>query len=127
MAAFGPFGLPPSPSIDNPVVLDSVSAPDTRHTADFQVTPSGDVAAFPSTLALAGHEEETAGHTEVYRYDAQRRKARLRLLQPHRRPLRPATRASPPTASASPTTAASSSTPPIALVAADTDDKAGRL
>ena len=41
-----------------------------RHTADFQTTADGHFAAFPSTLALAGKEEETAGHTELYRYDA---------------------------------------------------------
>ena len=61
---------PPSPQTDNPLVVDSVSAPETRHTADFQITPSGDDAAFPSALPLAGKEEETADHTEVYRYDA---------------------------------------------------------
>ena len=44
--------------------------PEARHTADFQLTPDGDVAAFPSTLPLAGGEEETAGHPEIYRYDA---------------------------------------------------------
>ncbi len=55
---------------DNPLVLDSVKESGARHTADFQLTPSGAFAAFPSTLALAGHEEETAGHTVLYRYDA---------------------------------------------------------
>ena len=61
---------PPSPQTDNPLAVDSVSAAEVRHTADFQITPSGDDAVFPSTLALAGRDEETAGHTEVYRYDA---------------------------------------------------------
>ncbi len=60
----------PSPQTDNPLVIDGVSSPEVRHTADFQLTPSGDDAAFPSTLALAGNGEETAGHSEVYRYDA---------------------------------------------------------
>jgi DNA-binding beta-propeller fold protein YncE len=62
--------LAPSPLIDNPAVLDSVSESETRHTADFQVTPDGAFAAFPSTLALASQEEETAGRTVLYRYDA---------------------------------------------------------
>ena len=56
--------------IDNPAVVDAVSHPETRHTADFQVTPDGGFAAFASTLALAGHEEETDGHAALYRYDA---------------------------------------------------------
>jgi len=70
VAAYGPLELAPSPLTDNPLVLDSVTEPETRHTADFQTTPDGHFAAFPSTLALAGREEETAGHTEAYRYDA---------------------------------------------------------
>jgi DNA-binding beta-propeller fold protein YncE len=70
VAAFGKFGLLPSPAIDNPLVLDAVGSPSTRDTADFQVTPSGDYAAFPSTLALAGNGEDTGGHTVLYRYDA---------------------------------------------------------
>jgi DNA-binding beta-propeller fold protein YncE len=57
-------------SPEDSLVLDAVSEAATRHTADFQVTPSGEFAAFPSTLALAGGEEEPAGHTEVYRYGA---------------------------------------------------------
>jgi len=61
---------PPSPQTDNSLVVDSVSAPETRHTGDFQITPSGNYAVFPSALALADGEEETAGHTEVYRYQA---------------------------------------------------------
>ena len=61
--------LAPDPRIDSPVVVDSVSEPEARHTADFQLSPNGDFAAFGSTLALAGDSEQTAGHTEVYRYD----------------------------------------------------------
>ena len=54
---------------NDPTVLDAVSEAGTRRTADFQVTPGGDFAAFPSTLSpLPGFE--TAGHTELYRYDA---------------------------------------------------------
>ena len=69
VAIFGPLALIPSPLIDSPAVVDSVSSPEATDTADFQVTPNGEYAAFPSTLALAGGEEETAGHQEVYRYD----------------------------------------------------------
>ncbi len=63
--------LAPSPSIDNPLVVDSVSEPTVRRTADFQVTPSGNYAALASTLPLAGGEEEPAGHPQVYRYQPQ--------------------------------------------------------
>jgi len=70
VAAFG-SEFAPDPQTDNPLVVDSVSAPEARHTADFQITPSGSDAAFSSTLALAGKEEETDGHTEVYRYNTQ--------------------------------------------------------
>ena len=62
--------LAPDALIDNPMVLDSVTSAATRRSADFQTTPSGEFAAFGSTLALAGAEEETAGHTVLYRYDA---------------------------------------------------------
>jgi DNA-binding beta-propeller fold protein YncE len=65
-----PASLAPSPLIDNPLVIDAVGEPETRQTADFQVTPTGNDAVFPATLALAGGEEETAGHSEIYRYDA---------------------------------------------------------
>jgi DNA-binding beta-propeller fold protein YncE len=70
VADFGPVVLLPSPSIDNPAVLDAVGDPGARHSADFQVSPSGDFAAFPSSLALAGNEEDTAGHAVLYRYAA---------------------------------------------------------
>jgi hypothetical protein len=55
---------------EDPLVLDALSEAETRHTADLQVTPNGEFAAFPSTLNLAGNGEETAGHTVLYRYDA---------------------------------------------------------
>ena len=71
VVTFGPLGVRADPETDNPVVLDSVSTPETRHTADFQVSPNGEFAVFPSTLPLAAEEEETADHQEVYRYDAQ--------------------------------------------------------
>jgi len=73
VAVFKP-ALAPDPRVDNPAVLDSVSEPEARHTADFQTTPSGDFAAFPSTQALAGGHEEPDGHTEVFRYAAETEK-----------------------------------------------------
>ncbi len=66
-----PISLAPSKLIDNPLVVDSVSEPETRRTADFQVTPQGNYAAFASTLPLAGQGEEPSGHPQVYRYQSQ--------------------------------------------------------
>ena len=66
------FGLPARPSdpqTDNPLVIDSVSSPGARHSADFQVTPSGDDAAFTSTLPVTGYDNGLI-HREVFRYDA---------------------------------------------------------
>jgi len=69
VALFKP-SLAPSPLVDNPAVLDSVTEPQARHSADFQLTPNGEFAAFPSTLPLAGEGEEPAGHADLFRYDA---------------------------------------------------------
>ncbi len=55
-------------SPEDPVVLDALREAGTRHTADFQTTPSGRFAVFTSTLPLSGYQSE--GHAEVYRYDA---------------------------------------------------------
>ncbi len=55
---------------EDPEVLDALSEAGTRHTADFQVTPSGDYAAFPTTLSL-DQSYDNAGHAEIYRYAAQ--------------------------------------------------------
>jgi hypothetical protein len=67
VASFGTPFIPSDPQTDNPVVVDSVSEPGTRHMGDFQVTPSGDYAAFTSTLSLTGYVN--AAHREVYRYN----------------------------------------------------------
>lgn len=67
VAVFPP-SLAPSPLIDNPAVLHAVDAAGARNTADFQVTPSGNDAAFPSAQSLTG--SDPAGHSEIYRYDA---------------------------------------------------------
>ena len=58
----------PLPEIVSPVVADAVSSPTTRHTSDFQVTPNGEFAVFPSVLPLSG--VETGGRSEIYHYDA---------------------------------------------------------
>ncbi len=68
VAMFGPPAVPPDPSTDNPLVVDSVSSAETRNTADFQVNPSGNDAVFTSTLPLTGYDN--AAHREVFRYDA---------------------------------------------------------
>jgi sugar lactone lactonase YvrE len=52
---------------ENPVVVDSVTDNEVRNTADFQVTPDGNVAAFTSRLSPTGYDND--GHSEVYRYD----------------------------------------------------------
>ncbi len=70
VAVFGAPVLPPDRETDNPLVVDSVSAPEARHSADFQTDPSGEQAVFPSVMPLAENGEETNGHSEVFRYDA---------------------------------------------------------
>ena len=57
-------------SPEDQLVIDALREAEARRTADFQLTPGGEFAAFPSTLPLAGKGEETAEHAEVYRYDA---------------------------------------------------------
>ena len=79
-----PRGLVHTALIDNPLVLDSVSEPEARHTADFQQTPSGNDAVFPSTLALAGGEEELAGHPRDLPLRRQQRRPDLRFVHHHR-------------------------------------------
>jgi hypothetical protein len=64
----GPLARPYDPHTDNPLVIDSVSSPATRHTGDFAVTPSGNDAVFTSTESLTGYNTGLI-HREVYRYD----------------------------------------------------------
>jgi hypothetical protein len=68
VAAFGPLVLAPDPRTDSPLVIDSVNDAGTRHTGDFQITPNGDHAAFPSTISLTGYAN--AGHEEIFLYDS---------------------------------------------------------
>jgi hypothetical protein len=57
---------------NDPVVLDALKEAEQRRTADFQVTPGGQFAAFATSVKLS--EYENAGFSEVYRYDASARK-----------------------------------------------------
>ena len=66
---FGAAVVPPEPRTDNPLVIHSVSEPGVRHTDDFQVTPSGDDAAFTSTLPLTEYDNAEI-HREIFRYQA---------------------------------------------------------
>jgi hypothetical protein len=60
---------PPFHPIDDPAVLDAVAESGARHTADFQVSPDGRFAAYPSAGSLSGYDNH--GHTEVFRFDAE--------------------------------------------------------
>jgi hypothetical protein len=55
--------------ITNPIVKHGVEAAGTRNTADFQVNPNGNDAAFTTALSLKPGFENR-GFSEVYRYDA---------------------------------------------------------
>jgi len=57
------------PPNQNPVVADAVNAAEVRHLDDFQVSPNGEFAAFPSALPLLPTVDNN-GHTQIYRYDA---------------------------------------------------------
>jgi hypothetical protein len=71
LATFGPMKLPFDPETDNPLVIDSVSNPGDRETGDFEITPSGNDAAFPSTMSLTGYDNGDI-HREIFRDDASR-------------------------------------------------------
>jgi NHL repeat len=68
IVVFGPRAVQPDRGFDSPLVLDSAREPATRHSADFQLTPSGDFAAFGTTLPLDGFD--ATGHYELFRYGA---------------------------------------------------------
>jgi hypothetical protein len=67
IAAFAPLTLAPEPRTDNPVIVDAVNDAGTRHTADFQVTPTGGDAAFSASIPITGYNN--AGLSEIFRYD----------------------------------------------------------
>jgi hypothetical protein len=68
VAAYGPAAIPPEQRTDNPLVIDSVSSPDSRFTADFQVNTSGRQAVFTSTLPLTEYDNAEV-HREIFRFD----------------------------------------------------------
>jgi DNA-binding beta-propeller fold protein YncE len=68
VAAYTEPLVPPDSGYDNPLVIDSVGEAETRRTADFQVTPDGDHAAFPSAIPLTGFDND--GRYEIFHYDA---------------------------------------------------------
>jgi DNA-binding beta-propeller fold protein YncE len=70
LVVFGPSAIPAEPRTDNPLVIDSVSTPEVRRTADFQVTPSGEQAAFTSTLPLTEYDNAEV-HREIFRFDSE--------------------------------------------------------
>jgi hypothetical protein len=68
ISVWGPTAILFDKIYDNPAVLDAVGEADTRRTGDFQVSSSGDFAAFTSKLSLTGYDNDK--HVEIYRYDA---------------------------------------------------------
>ncbi len=68
VAVFSALVPGPDPRVDNPAIVDAVNDAGSRHTADFQVTESGDDAAFSSTIPFSGYDND--GHAEVFRYHA---------------------------------------------------------
>ena len=68
VVSFGTPMVPESNPTDSPMVLDALRSSESRRTADFQATPSGAYAVFPSAMPLTGYDN--AGHREIYRYEA---------------------------------------------------------
>lgn len=63
------YEVPAFTPVDNPAILHATAQAETHSYGDFQVTPEGRYAAFPTTQPLtAGYDN--AGHQELYRYDA---------------------------------------------------------
>jgi len=68
VAVFGPRIVQPDNAYDSPIAINALADSKSRRSADFQTTPDGAYAAFPTTLDLAGQGFDSAGHEEVYRY-----------------------------------------------------------
>ena len=68
VALFGPPATPSDPAYDSPLAIDSVRGVEDRRTADFQTTPDGGFAAFPSSRPLTGRDSDD--HYEVFRHAA---------------------------------------------------------
>ena len=64
---YGPAFVPSDPSTDNPLVIDSDGEPGIPHSGDFETTPSGQYAAFTSSMPLTGYDNTT--HREVFSYN----------------------------------------------------------
>lgn len=58
----------PDPLIDNPLVVNALSDADSRRKGDFQLTPSGGQAVFPSRKTLTG--SGVSGSKELFRFDS---------------------------------------------------------
>jgi hypothetical protein len=65
---FSPISVPAGRDHDSPLVIHSVSEPESRYTEDFQTTGSGDHAVFPSVKSLTG--VDSGGKYQLFRYDA---------------------------------------------------------
>jgi hypothetical protein len=63
---FGPPVLAAEPQVDNPIVVHGVNDSGTRYTSDFQTTPSGDDAVFPTSIPYSGFDNH--GFEEIFRY-----------------------------------------------------------
>jgi hypothetical protein len=61
---------PPFVAIDNPAVVHGTREAETRHYADFQVSPNGRYALFATRRPL-DETYENQNHVEVYRFDAE--------------------------------------------------------
>ena len=61
---------PPFVAIDNPAVVHATTEPETRHYADFQVSPNGRYALFATRRPL-DETYENQNHAEVYRFDTE--------------------------------------------------------
>ncbi len=65
------IGYEPHPfdPIDNPAVVHGVHQAGVHTSSDFQVTPDGHYAAFPSAVRITAFD--STNHLEIYRYDAE--------------------------------------------------------
>jgi DNA-binding beta-propeller fold protein YncE len=67
VAVYSEPRVPHDSGYDNPLVIDSVGEAEKRRTADFQVTPDGGHAVFPSAMPLSGFEND--GRYEIFHQD----------------------------------------------------------
>ena len=93
------FGFETAPyiPIDNPAIRHGVDRGEVHSYGDFEVTPDGRYAVFPSLLPLTGYDSNDRMRCSA---TTRRQGVRLRLLQPDERPRLKAIRRSRPAASA---------------------------